>query len=505
MILEHILTTMWRIRSIRIWCTLIILVTSFSACAGNPTQTTATLSSTADPTSTFTPRPSVRDTPTTSPTPYRTPTPDPVTTHSSPTDTPTTTPDITLTPTQTVLGANGTTYSSNLLYMSDHQLMRWDHVTNFVILISDHVYEYSVNPEGKLVALMRSQNVVANGVEMFELGLLDFDSKQITPIIEGSPLLHSISISPDGEWIAYFPNENGGRLSAIRTDGSGESIELGFCHQTLNTPCAPVSWSPDSRDLLWSDQRGVWHTRLDWENPQLITNNSIEVTDPEGEISQITVSFGSLTWSPTGRYALSVVTPTTSSTQWNVILDTRRMRFIDVPESFQSGTSMKNIIWLNDGTLMASNGLGNAEVILTLWEVVPTQNDLLRFNNNYTIDSDDLPTPIDNSITEWSYIVDWLYQFDERLLGFGVRVLEDNVSPILLNLELQDNYTESINHVPSYTENVLWSPDGQGALIIGTGQELFFSPSNGGMLIDLIPVLGEEAREFYWLPPTRRS
>jgi hypothetical protein len=383
--------------------------------------------------------------------------------------------------------------------------MRWDHITNFVILISDYIYEYSVNPSGRLVALMRSKNVVANGVEIFELGLLDFDTKQITPIIEGSPLLHSISISPDGEWIAYYPNKNGGRLSVIRTDRSGESIELGFCHQALNTPCAPVSWSPDSRELLWSDQRGVWHTRLAWEKPQLITQNTIDVTDPEGETSQITVSFGSLTWSPTGRYALGVVTPTTSTTQWHVILDTRRMRFIEVPESFQSGTSTENVIWLNDGSLIATNGLGDAEVMLTLWEVVPTQNNLLRLKNEYVIDSVDLPKPVDTSITEWSYNVDWLYQFNQRMLGFGVRVIEDNGSPILLNLEMQDNYSESINHIPSYTERVLWSPDGQGALVIGKDQELFFSPINGGMLVDLIPVLGEEARKFYWLPPTPRS
>ena len=497
----------WNTRSSIKLCTLLLLGTFLSACALNSVQLQGTDTSKPIPTLTAT-QPAHQKSQTSltpSPTLFKSPTPEITQIQHNPTATQTYTITNRLTPSPTLNNSTRLTYSSNLLYLNEQQLMRWDYVTNFVQLISENIYEYSVNGDGRLVALMRSQNIVANGVELFELALLNFNTKQITTIIEGSPRLYAISLSPDGEWIAYYPNKNGGRLYAVRTDGSNETIELGFCHQTLDTPCPPITWSPDSRELLWSDQRGVWHTRLDWESPQVVTTNNIQVIDPHGEMSQIMVTFDSLFWSPQGRYALGVITPSTSITRWYAILDTRRKRLIEIPESFQPGTSTINVIWLGDGKLMVADGRGGSTVTLKFWEVIPTQNDLISLINSYDIISDDLPTPIDDNVSEWSYLVDWPYQINARHLGFGVKIIDQNTPPILFNLDLNNNVLILVDQIPSYSEIVLWSPDGQGALIIGRDQGLFFSPMDGGMLLDLNPILGDEAENFYWLPPTPRS
>ena len=76
--------------------------------------------------------------------------------------------------------------------------MRWDHVTDYSSLLASRVEEFAVSESGKKVALLKTTNITANGVELFVLAILDFDTKQITNLIENTPRLFAISTSADG-------------------------------------------------------------------------------------------------------------------------------------------------------------------------------------------------------------------------------------------------------------------------------------------------------------------
>ena len=398
-------------------------------------------------------------------------------------------------------------YSSDLLYLSDHKLMRWDYATNFVMGLSEYTYEFSTSNSGRKIALIRSQNMVANGIELFELVILDLDSKQITPLIEASPRMYNLSISPDGEWVSFNPAHNGGRMYILNTNNPDERIEIGFCHQPLDTECAPVAWSTDSEEIAWSDQRGMWQFKLGEGNSELISQNNIQITDPHGVMTNITVSFTSLSWSPEGRYILTKVVPSSSSTQWYAIIDTRTERLIEVPESFQPILGPANSTWLLDGSLLVGfTGIqDNVPTIqLTTYDIVATQNDLLQQVRLHVIPNAILPEPLNTSPTEINYQFNWPFQFSENQLLFGISINEDNSPPILYSILFDKYYVEVINQIPSYTETVLWSLDGGGALIDGGDQGLYYSQIEGGMLFNLGTVLGDSAHSFSWLPPTPR-
>ncbi len=399
--------------------------------------------------------------------------------------------------------------SSGLIYLSEHSLMRWDHVTNYVVPISENVYEYSINKSGRYVALLRTQNMVANGIEIFELALLDFDIKQIERLIDNTARLYSISISPDGKWIAFYPQKNGGRLKVLRTDGTNEMLELGFCHEELMTPCDPIAWSHDSRAVLWSDQRGIWLSYLEWETPLLLSPNKMEYTDPEGATSEIMVTFSDLEWSPTGRYALAVVTPSASAARWYALIDTRREQIVEIPHTFQAGTSAENTSWLSNGVFVVGRIEDNGTehlIQIDMWEIIPTHQGLIRNIETISLTPDDFQNPMDYNSKNDVYFVDWMKQPQDQtpILYFGVKPSNVESYPAIFSLDIEKNNINFTYVIPIYAEQLYWAPDLSGALVINSSGDIYFVSIIDGSLLPLRGVLGKDADDFNWLPPTPR-
>ena len=433
----------------------------------------------------------------------RTPTPTPISKISSPTSTIQPTIIDKITPTITSSIDLNIKYSSDLLFLSENNLYIWNHTNNSVQILNENIFEYDADVKGKNLVLLKSQNMVANGVELFDLIVQDLETSEQLIIIDDSPRLYNLSISPNNEWVTYNPNQNGGKIIARNTN-SDQIIELGFCHQPLNSTCQSIVWSTDSREMLWGDQRGMWHMKLDWESPHLVTNNTIEVIDPDGNVSEISVTFDNFSWSPLGRYALCTIVPSTSATKWYAVIDTRRNRITEIRDSLLTGIQTTNVSWLLDGSFVVGYDAqinGNHILFLDLYRVVPTQGNLLQLINSYPLQKQIMPTPVTNSDQEWSYMIDWPEQLTGGQLNFGMLVSDANTPPILFKYIFDKNYLELINHIPSYTQMVYWAPDSSGALIVGVNNEIFFSHNEQGTLTDLHQVLGASATDFAWLPP----
>jgi hypothetical protein len=448
-------------------------------------------------------QPSIRTTPTrNTPTPNLTPSPE-------------TTPEPTRTPSLTATSPlQGTPQelpeqSSELLFINKSGLMRWDYVTNYVTPISDSVIDYSVNHDGRSIAMLRSTNMVANGIELYELVMFDYDTKQIRPILENTPRLFSISLSPDGRWVAYYPQENGGRLKVISTGNKDEEIELGFCHQALGNICDAVSWSPDSRKVLWSDQRGLWLSTLAESSQSLITPNTLKTTDPDGETSEIQVSYSDLKWSPAGRFALVKVIPSSSATHWYTIIDTSRENIIEVPDTFLPGTDISNTIWLDNGDLIVA-GLtkesGIYQINTAIFEIIPTHNNLVRYKETLEFSSEVLSNIIIGQEAFENLYLNWIDQSNHQVKKVNLAVIsrEHNILPTLFQLDLEDESLEAINMIQTPISDLYWAKDNNGALMTSEDDKLFFIPINGRATLNITQILGTDAAWFTWLPPTSR-
>lgn len=400
-------------------------------------------------------------------------------------------------------------YSSDLLYMSNNNLLLWDHVTNESSLVSNNVHDYSINSNGTLAAILMSKNIVANGVQLYDLGIVDIRLQQSIPILKSIPKIYNLSLSPDNKWIIYTSNYNGGRITAIETSGEQTTINLGFCHQLLNTPCDNISWSADSEQVIWSDQRGVWINELFGENPRLITQNQAPIDGPGGETTQIEVNYTDFSWSPSGRYVLASVNPTTYLTNWSVIIDSRRMKIIGIPQSLQISGHSSNTAWLQDGSILVGSGIEQAgeesyPVTIQIFEIVPTQENLLQLINTFGISDDQLPAPVTNA-DDIQYMVDWIYQYNENKINFGVYIPEGRTTITLYSLIRDKYFFDLIRYTPTTTSQILWAPDESGKIIIDSDGSIYFASMDGESFFQLNQILGSDLNNFTWLPPAPRD
>ena len=398
--------------------------------------------------------------------------------------------------------------TSDLLYLTDGKLMRWDHVTDYSNLLASGVEEFAVSESGKKIALLKTTNITANGVELFILAILDFDTKQITNLIENTPRLYAVSISADGKWIAYTTDVGNGTIFVINTDDGEQKFEAGTCNHEDDGSCNKLAWSPDGGNLLWTDDRGIWKFNVELGSSHLLHPNVVRVTDPKGGEGEVSVQFGSLAWSPKGRYVLLEVIPSDSGVRWQGILDTKNGRFAQVPNSSDYSTLDACACWSKDGSLMVGQSGNSAEdrpPNINVWGIVPTHNDLLILDKNFELDSQFFPSLSNLDEFEQHYFPNWLSQINENKSYFGLTLIDTNSNPLLFELDLRNGTLSEIIVIPYNPIDVLWSPDGVGALIIGKNSEIIFAPFDGSLMRDLHLRLGEDAHNFIWLPPTPRS
>jgi hypothetical protein len=73
---------------------------------------------------------------------------------------------------------------------------------------------------------------------------------------------------------------------------------------------------------------------------------------------------------------------------------------------------------------------------------------------------------------------------------------------VLFDLNLLNGSLTKLLTLPAETTQILWSPDGINALILGGRNQIFLFSLKTGELSDLQPTIGTGARQFVWMPPT---
>jgi hypothetical protein len=398
--------------------------------------------------------------------------------------------------------------TSDLLFISQGKLMRWDHITDYTGVLAEDVEEFSVSASGKEIALLRRPYVAANGVELFNLDLLDFDTKKIVTLIEQTPRLFQATLSPDGHQAAYMLQEGGGPVYALHIETPTQRTRLGECKQEKPDQCRQLAWSPDNRYVLWNDASGIWMAFLEKAAASLAHPNQVEVIDPKGSMTTTDVAFSSLVWSPIGRFVLVKIIPSPTGVRWYGILDTRTQKMIEVPNSHEFASPVVSLNWAQNGDLLlahSSDPASQRPAFVNLWRPTPTHNELLVLYKSFDLSSDDFPPLSAANVQQGVAYLSWLAQRDEITFHLVTTAPDTTLSPMLFMLDMQDGSLQMIQQIPADSTQVLWSPDGDGALILGQHSLMLFASIDGGELRDLSRLLGADAHDFFWLPPTPRS
>jgi hypothetical protein len=421
-----------------------------------------------------------------------------------------------VTPTATQPAATstpGVLATSDLLFISDQRLLRWDHVTHYSSNLAENVVAFSTNATGSKIVLLRPRSISANGHELYDLDLLDFSSKQTRHLIEGTPGLLDLALSPDGAWLAYQYSPDGKPvISLLSLSEPTTPIILEHCEMSQSESCTPVSWSPDSRNLSWGDQRGLWVTSAGKGSASLLHTSAVDVPDPQGKTSQIVARFASPEWSPTGRFVLVQVIPAQSEASWHAVIDILTGKLAQVLDSYKLSPGQVSVSWLPNGRLAvarSSDPERKKPATIQVWDVFATNPDLLVSIGQYKFPSSSLSTEATSStisdLATNTLQLDWIQQSNPGHLLFGAIQVDNPAQAGLYDLNLMMNSVTQLTQLTADVQEVRWAPDGSGILIVASDGKALFISADGKETFNLELATSSTLTGFVWLPPSLRK
>lgn len=392
--------------------------------------------------------------------------------------------------------------TSDLLFLNGQKLMRWDHVTGFMGALADNVIDYSASADGRRIAMLRPNHVSANGVELFDLILLDMQTKVLHTILAETSRLEFLRISPDGQWLAYWDPGKSSAVLAINIDEPATVVNLGDCQK-----CTALTWSADHKAIFWLDERGAWLSAPEKPAARLVHPLEIEIADPKGAKLKAEIQFSAPRWSPTGRFVLVEVQYKNSGIHWQGLLDTRMHRLVEIPDTFENGKTSLSLSWLQDGRLAlgrGSNSLEYSRPFIQLWLVVPTSTDLLVHSKTFFFEAPQFSLEQTGAANSADSRLSWLAPLNENTLVLGLCPLDPAARTLLFAIDVDKGLPLLFAEAPAGALLASWSPDGRGVLIREQSSKIIFiSPGSEPVEISLSP--GTSASNFTWLPPAPRN
>jgi hypothetical protein len=398
--------------------------------------------------------------------------------------------------------------ASDLLFLSENRLVRWDYLTNFTTPLVEGVSDYAASKDARRIALLRQMKIAANGVALYNLDLLDMESKQVSSLLKGYPRLNELTISPNGVWVSYLSGQDQNQpIYVLNTLKEDQPQQIGICNPSASVPCKIIGWSPDNFSLVWEDQQGLWMSKMAKNQPALLSGHQLEVIDPKGHKSTVNVSFNSLSWLPGSRYLMAQAT-TEAGVCWYAILDTYQLTWTEAPGTFASECpAQASVGWTEDGIIRVvdlAQQSNSPMVTVASWKIVPTRPGLFELVNK--IELTHLPLIAGQATSENSkWITLWPGEVGQDTIGFslGKAIPETGIAFYLVDLDQEQ--LSLISEYPDQASGALWAPDESGVLVINSPAQAQFIPIHRKGLVDLSVLACTDCRKFTWTPPAPRS
>lgn len=322
------------------------------------------------------------------------------------------------TPTPTSPSATAETLGYDLLFLrstgaNSYEFVRWDQQTGqSEVLVTEEVsYQYATGPVTETVSSdVQQYSVTADGrtaaihlqtrhlkdtkipfspnLLLNELALLDLETAQIHTLAQFANRLTEMSIAPNGHWVAYILDQRESKeaagpikVQAIQIREPEQRHSLGDCVGW----CGDLLWSPDGKEIVWSDERGIWLVELDGTPAQLI-RQEMRVLGYNGRLAV----FSPQAWAPNGEYLIVVPPPAANVAEWHV-LEVQTGHITVVPNALFYPLQNVRLSWLRDGRLfVVRHGEAETEMLPTgeIWRVAHTGTDgeiSLHLDRSFTL------------------------------------------------------------------------------------------------------------------------
>lgn len=400
----------------------------------------------------------------------------------------------------------GATSISSLLFQTGDHLALWDRINNQARTLVDGVLDFTLSANGQFAVILRNSRLGTTLTEpRFNLDLYQFQTGKTRPLVSEITRPGLFTLSADGKWLAYSLNSDPALIIVVSTENPNQSFSLGTCQNPVGEPCNSLSWSPDGRALAWSDERGLWLSTIAANSAQLIHDNQVAVMDPKGQINTYQTAFQNLEWSADGRFILLSVAPVGSQASWQAVVDCRTGFLASATDTFAMKPGEVHTRWFSTNELIvahASEVFTHTPPFIHIWRVIPTNPALLVSGQRIELYSDEFPFSRAASKSIPIHHLDWLAPTTlPGKVWVGVKLEAAEAEPVLFSLDLTTQKLSKFLTLPLDASQVIWAPDGSGAIVIAERGHIYFMSTANREMIDLRAALGGEIRRLHWLPP----
>lgn len=394
---------------------------------------------------------------------------------------PTTFPPITLASEETNLPL-----PANLIYLEDGLLKWLDRRTDAVETLTDPegeayngIQQIAVDDAGRFAVISRK-----GFVRGLELILLDFgEEEEIWRLEIDTPTLMTLTISPDGNWVAYIAEDDD--IAILPTIQPENIVVLGKCPPN----CTGLLWRPDSGFFVWSSDQGIYGSA-----PIVGGEANLQklAEPPVRTISPATFgAYGLESWSPDGTYLLLSQDVKT----W-LVLHPASGRVEPLPgEPAVYVSPDLSVFWLLNEQIGVLRSVLRTEqaqdASLTVYRLRPGADEMFQVFTTYTLGESASDVPFG------------AFQVGENELLFGVVNYSSpsyvDVNGLYLYFFDANAAVKRTNLPAGRIREVIWSPDGEVALIFGSQGTLLVPVESDG-LFSLQTLFRQNACCFYWIP-----
>lgn len=392
--------------------------------------------------------------------------------------------------------------SSDLVWIEDGSLLRWDTKKNEIINWAGMETESVVQIDNKVIhyqLYLGDELIVA--LDDGSIGTIDQTNLefQLKTSVEYQFDYPSYKVSPDGQWLAYATIEEGSDLIALygyyllNLQNAGRPTLLGSCvlHPwTWEGWCVPnFVWTDDSSTLTWNGYDGLWTVKPD-NDPIFITQHQ-----PWPDLG-FYYKFVPQEWSPKGRYLYALRTGFDGYLVFLIDTETGRTQWIPEAWAGWGVESSYQLTWLDDGRLLEifNPHYDWAEHEIIIYQMVPSGEEILRQQREAI-----LPMMLGTVETN-SEIVESIKLRDNKI----IMITDDVIYQRGANLSLRELSLSNLSlskakplitwEDEGYTESVYWTNDGNWVFWgnISDGHVAIISVSSGEV-IQLDDLFGESS------------
>ncbi len=382
----------------------------------------------------------------------------------------------------------------DLLFIQDATLMRWNHRASRIeplfgpatasrrmplsrplagpgVPEGGGVFGFTISPNAGWVIFTHYLSPEQSRIVTMNLETLE------TRVLAEAERLHAPALTADGRWAIYESvniRTDESTLYYLATSGSGEGGPVGDCAAGETLP-TQVCREGDALWILDSGEQTQVSLQPSCQGDHFFFYRRLTHTND---------------WSPSGRYRLYLIPGETEGSTTG-LADTELGWELEIPGTYSYIIAQPETIWLRDGRLLKT--ADNVEVL----HIEPESEDKLVLDR--AIDFD----------VEHGMVISPI-EFDDGRIGFALvlaivysdlAMLEFSPQLGLYLMDSAGGEPRQVNQLPPDTDRLLWVPDGSGALVAETHtDELLYTPTDGGSLYDLRPVIPETASCFAWVP-----